>query len=374
MKKIYILTLITLIVSSCASNIHSNSNGVKKGKNPKNIILMIGDGMGLSQITGGMYMNNNKLNLEQFPYIGLHKSYPKDVDLITDSAAGATAFSCGCKTYNAAIGLNADSIRCKTILEFAEEHGLATGLVATCAIEHATPASFIAHIKNRDMYEPIAADFLKTDFDLLIGGGKKYFERRTSDDRNLLEELKKKGYQVSSSAEVELSDFKFGDKNVAYFTAEEHPVPASQGRDYLPLAGKKAVEFLKKKSEKGFFLMIEGSQIDWGGHAGKTDYITSEMIDFDNAIGEVLEFAKKDGETLIIVTADHETGGFCVLKGSTFGNVVGGFGDKFDEKSNSYYHTGTMIPVFAYGPGSENFSGIYENTAIFDKMKALFGF
>ena len=345
------------------------------GKKPKNIILMVGDGMGLSQITAGMYMNNNKLNLEEFAYIGLHKSYPKDKDLITDSAAGATAFSCGCKTYNAAIGVRADSSRCKTILESAEANGLATGLVATSTIVHATPASFIAHVTKRDMFEPIALDFLDTEFDLLIGGGKKYFERRTSDQRNLLDELKAKGYQVSSSGEEDLADVKFeGNKNVVYFTAEEHPVPVSQGRDYLPLASKKSVNFLKKRSKKGFFLMIEGSQIDWGGHAGKTDYITSEMVDFDKAIGEVLDFAKKDGETLIIVTADHETGGFAILKGSKLGNVVGGFGDKWDEKGNSYYHTGTMIPVFAYGPGSEYFSGIYENTAIFDKMKDLFGF
>jgi alkaline phosphatase len=368
-----ILGLVIFVLCSCASQ-KPISMITPTGKKPKNIILMIGDGMGLSQITAGMYMNGNKLNLEEFAYIGLHKNYPKDKDLITDSAAGATAFSCGCKTYNAAIGVKADTSHCKTILEIAEANGLATGLVATSTIVHATPASFIAHVKHRDAYEPIALDFMKTEFDLLIGGGKKYFERRTSDSRNLLEELKTKGYQVSSSGEEDLKDVKFGDKNVAYFTAEEHPVPVAQGRDYLPLASKKAVNFLKKRSKKGFFLMIEGSQIDWGGHAGKTDYITSEMVDFDKSIGEVLEFAKKDGETLIIVTADHETGGFAILKGSTLGNVIGGFGDKWDEKGNTYYHTGTMIPVFAYGLGSEYFSGIYENTAIFDKMKALFGF
>lgn len=343
------------------------------GKKPKNIILMIGDGMGLSQITGGLYHNNNKLNLEQFAYVGLHKSYPADKDLITDSAAGATAFSCGCKTYNAAIGVKVDTTPCKTILEYAEENGLATGLVATCTITHATPGSFIAHQKSRNMFEPIAADFMKTDVDLIIGGGKKYFERR-SDGRNLLDELRAKGYDVNSQAETELKDLNFGAKNMAYFTAEEHPLPVSQGRDYLPLAGKKAVDFLKKRSDKGFFLMVEGSQIDWGGHAGKTDYITSEMVDFDNTIGEILDFAKKDGETLIIVTADHETGGFTILGGSKLGNIIGGFGDKWDTKGETYHHTGTMIPVFAYGPGAEYFSGIYENTAIFDKMKVLFGF
>ena len=120
--------------------------------------------------------------------------------------------------------------------------------------------------------------------------------------------------------------------------------------------------------------MIEGSQIDWGGHAGSQDYIITEMLDFDKSINKVLEFAKRDGNTLVIVTADHETGGFAVLKGSKLGSIQGGFASPFDEKTKSRYHTGSMIPVFAYGPGAEQFAGIYENTAIFDKMKMLFGF
>jgi alkaline phosphatase len=373
MKKILILIAALSVLGSCQTA--KNVNGTAMGKKPKNIILMIGDGMGLSQITGGMYMNNNKLNLERFPFIGLHKNYPADKDLITDSAAGATAFACGCKTYNAAIGVRADSTPCKTILELAEEHGLATGLVATCSIEHATPASFIAHSKHRDDYQLIATYFTQTDIDLFIGGGKKYFDQRTVDNRNLCDELTKKGYQVTGNYNEELQNVPYTGKNLAYFTATEHPVPVAQGRDYLPFASKFAVDFLQKKSNgKGFFAMIEGSQIDWGGHAGKTDYITSEMIDFDKAIGEVLAFAEKDGNTLVIVTADHETGGFAILKGSKLNNIIGGFGDIMDEKTKNWYHTATMIPVFAYGPGSENFAGIYENTNIFDKMKKLFGF
>lgn len=369
--KCYYFVCLALLFSACASQHRSAHHKFKK---PKNIILMIGDGMGLSQITAGMYMNGNRLNLEQFKTIGLHKNYPKDIDLITDSAAGATAFACGCKTYNAAVGVKADTTPCKTILEHAEEHQLATGMVTTCAIQHATPGSFIGHVKHREMYEDIALGFLKTDIDLFIGGGKKYFERRKNDSRNLLDELRSKGYAISSLAENELDSYQFTKQNTAFFTAEEHPLPVEQGRDYLPTAVEKALSFLNHRSKKGFFLMVEGSQIDWGGHAGKPEYITSEMIDFDKAIGKVLDFAKADGETLVIVTADHETGGFCIRTGSTFGNIVGGFGDKWDEKNTTYHHTGTMIPVFAFGTGSEHFSGIYENTAIFDKMKMLFGF
>jgi alkaline phosphatase len=373
LKKIFFLSLIAVLLASCKTNrLH---NGFETGKKPKNIILMIGDGMGLSQITGGMYMNNNYLHLEKFPFVGLHKNYPAEQDLITDSAAGATAFSCGCKTYNAAIGVKADTTPCKTILELAEEHNLATGLVATCIIEHATPASFIAHVSHREKYEDIATYFPKTNFDLLIGGGKKYFDRRKTDNRNICEELTTKGYEVTGFFEKEIKDLTYNGKNLVYFTAEEHPLPAAQGRDYLPAASKFSTTFLDKKAnKKGFFLMIEGSQIDWGGHAGKTDYIITEMLDFDKAVGEVFDFAKKDGNTLVIVTADHETGGFAILKGSKLNNIVGGFGDVMDEKSKSWYHTGTMIPVFAYGPGAEHFAGIYENTSIFDKMKKLFGF
>jgi alkaline phosphatase len=160
------------------------------------------------------------------------------------------------------------------------------------------------------------------------------------------------------------------DKNFAYITADVQPLPASQGRDYLPLATHLSANFLKKRDEakqkKGFFLMVEGSQIDWGGHSNTTEYIVSEMIDFDKAIGQALDFARADGNTLVIVTADHETGGFAINKGSKMGDIKGAF--------TSDYHTGTMIPVFAYGPGAEQFMGIYENTEIFHKMKHLFGF
>lgn len=349
---------------------------MSSNQRPKNIIFMVGDGMGLSQISGGYYMNGGKLHLTEFPYTGLHINYPaEDSTIITDSAAGATAFSCGCKTYNGAIGVNKDSMPCETILEMAEKKGLATGLVVTCNIQHATPASFIAHAKSRADYEPISLDFLKTNIDLLIGGGKKFFDRRETDDRNLVDELKKKGYYVSDWNKEELSDIKLPMKqNLAYFTADVQPLTVEQGRDYLPQAAKLACNFLEKRSDKGFFMMIEGSQIDWGGHAANTSYIVNEMLDFNKAIGEVLDFARRDGNTLVIVTADHETGGFGLIKGSKMNNIKGGFADTKPDKAGSIYHTASWIPVFAFGPGAQEFTGVYENTALFDKMKKLFGF
>ncbi len=333
----------------------------KKDIYPKNIILMIGDGMGLGQISAGMYNQGNKTVLEEFPVIGIHK--PAAIDnLITDSAAAATSFACGIKTYNGAIGVNADTIPVKTILEEAEERGLATGLVATSTIVHATPASFIAHNKARKNYEEIAEDFLETEIDIFIGGGKKYFDRR-NDDRDLLSEFK--GYKISHYAEKELQEISLDTNfNIGYLTADADPIPAAQGRDYLVPASRIAVEFLDKKGTNGFFLMIEGAQIDWGGHANNSDYILTEFSDFDKAIAQVLEFVKRDGETLLIVTADHETGGYAIQPESTMDSLVTAF--------TSTYHTGTMIPVFAYGPQAERFAGIYENTEIYFKMRQAY--
>ena len=346
------------------SSIETESH--KLSKHPKNIILLIGDGMGLTQISAALYSNGNKLNLEKFPIIGLHKSYSSN-NLITDSAAGATVFSCGVKTYNGAIGVNQDSMPVKTILEEAEDRGFATGLIATSSITHATPASFIAHVKSRSDMQDIAEGFVNTEIDLFIGGGKKYFDRRDKDERDLYKELEAKGYRMSDYSKEDLQkvtiDFS---KNFGFFTADAEPLPFNQGRDYLVPAAKLAPIFLEKRSSKGFFLMIEGSQIDWGGHANDSKYIISEAIDFDNAIGAILEYAKEDGETLVIVTADHETGGYAINSGSKMGEIVGAF--------TTDSHTAALIPVYAYGPGAELFAGIYENTAIYDKMRYALGF
>jgi alkaline phosphatase len=324
--------------------------------------------MGVTQISAGLYSNGNKLNLERFSFVGLHKSYSGD-NLVTDSAAGATAFSAGAKTYNGAVGVDMDTLPVVTILELAEAAGLPTGLVSTSSITHATPASFIAHNRSRRNYEEIASDFLKTEVDLLIGGGAKFFNRRKTDQRQLVAELQNRNYVVDNFVKKDIQEISpSAAKNYAYFTADAEPLPFSQGRDYLVPAARLAPNFLDKRDtkNKGFFLMIEGSQIDWGGHANKSDYIISEMIEFDNAIGEVLDFAERDGETLVIVTADHETGGYAIQNGSKMGEIDGAF--------TSDYHTADLIPVFAYGPGAEAFAGMYENTVIFDKMKELLGF
>ena len=366
MQKLLLSLLSLAIISGCTMTMKRGlANETKQQlRKPKNIVLMIGDGMGLTQVTAALYSNHNTLNITNLPIIGLHKSYSYD-SLITDSAAGATAFAIGEKTFNYGIGVGPDTLGRNSILELAEIHGLATGMLTTCDITHATPASFIAHRRNRNLHEDIALDFLNTDIDLFIGGGKKYFERR-KDERNLCTELEQRNYYVTDFTREPLEMMVWPDRNVAFFTADIEPLPAEQGRDYLPLASSLSLNFLKNRSKEGFFLMIEGSQIDWGGHANNSNYIITETLDFDKAVGAVLEWAARDGETLVIVTADHETGGYAIITPSKMDSLVTAF--------TTPMHTADLIPVYAFGPGARYFSGVYENTDIFKKMKMLFGF
>lgn len=341
-----------------------NTTVVAQAKRPKNVILMIGDGMGITQISAGMYMNENYIALERMPVVGLHKSYSSS-SLVTDSAAGATAFSCGEKTYNGAIGVDKDTTAIETIFEFVENKGFNTGLVATSTIVHATPASFYAHEASRRSYENIAKQLVESEVDFFIGGGQQFFDKR-EDKRDLLKELQNKGWQVESYFDKTINEITPQISSpFAYLTALDDPLPVLQGRDYLLPASEMAIDYLNQKDQNknGFMLMIEGSQIDWGGHANKSDYIISEVIDFSQTIDKVLDFAEKDGNTLVVITADHETGGYAIQNGSKMDSIVGAF--------TSDYHTADLIPVFAYGPGAENFSGIYQNTDIHDKIKAL---
>lgn len=334
----------------------------KKSVQPKNIILLIGDGMGTAQVYAGFTAKKGIMNITGMPVSGFSVTNSAN-DYITDSGAGGTALSTGVKTNNGSIGVDANGQPVETILEMAEKRGLATGLVSTSSITHATPASFIAHTANRSKYSDIALDFLKTDIDVFIGGGYKDFAKR-ADSLNLIDSLKARGYFIARDLkEVNVKST----KRLAALLADEHMPQMSKGRgNMLSDATEMAISMLDK-NEKGFFIMIEGSQIDWGGHENNSSYVVDEVVDFDNAVGKALEFAKKDGETLVIVTADHETGGYGIIGGSiTEGTVQGAFLIKD--------HTATMVPVFAYGPGSKIFTGVQDNTDIFKKCLKLFGF
>ncbi len=327
-------------------------------KYPRNIILMIGDGMGLSHIYAAMTANGGHLYLENFRSIGFSKTYSSD-NYITDSAAGGTALSSGIKTYNGVIGVDPQKKPVPNIRELAESKGLKTGLVSTSAITHATPASFIAHVGSRSSYEDIAADFLKTGIDVFIGGGIQNFEER-KDGRNLSSELSAKGYQVVYDIE-NIQKVKSG--KLAGFTASQHNPPMPERGEMLVPATQTAINLLSQ-GKKGFFLMVEGSEIDFLGHENKTPGVILETLDFDRAVGAALKFAVSNTETLIIVTADHETGGMTINNGDyKTGMVVA--------KYTTGGHTGIAVPVFAFGPGAEQFTGFMENTDIAQKMMKL---
>ena len=333
---------------------------------PKNVILLIGDGMGLAQISAAMHMNHNSISFEKFPVIGLHKSHSYN-KLITDSAAGATAFACGVKTYYNAIGVDKDTIPCKTIIEEAEENNLATGIVVTSTLVHATPASFYAHQTIRTKYEEIAIDLVDSNIDFMVGGGKRYFDRREKDDRNLYKELQRKNYQIGNYFNSSVNQLSINtNKPIAFFTADTDPLPVDAGRDYLTPVTKKAMQYLEGCNENGFFLMVEGSQIDWVGHSNNGKLVVEEMLDFNKMVEAVLAYAAQKGNTLVVVTADHETGGMSLVKKPKM--------KKFKMEFTTNGHTATLVPVFAYGPSAELFRGIYDNTAINHKIRQALGF
>lgn len=369
MRKVYWIILISLFVMAggCTGNKGTVSNEkstktIVTGEKPVNIILMIGDGMGPTQIYAGMTVNHGSLNLERCTYTGFQKTYSAN-DYITDSAASGTAMATGTKTKNGMLGQDSSGTVVKSILEYARDNGLATGLVSTSAITHATPASFIAHVKSRNEYEKIARFFIRRGPDVFIGGGWDHFARR-KDGENLLDSLRQQGYVVVPSLDSVSAPLP---AKLAALTAPVHNPPVAEGRgNMLPKATRIALDILSKDPD-GFFIMVEGSQIDWGGHANDQDYVVTEMIDFDRAIKEALDFAEKDGHTLVIITADHETGGMSITGGDPEkGTLEAAFSTK--------HHTPIWVPVFAYGPGAENFTGIFDNTDIFKKCMALFGF
>jgi alkaline phosphatase len=335
------------------------SLGQNASKKPKNIILMIGDGMGLSEISSSLFFNEKSSNFLRFNTIGLSMT-SSSKELITDSSAGATAFASGIKTYNGAIGVDTDMKPAETIVEHVSKNNVATGLVVTSSVVHASPAAFYAHQESRRMYEEIAADLVKSDIDFFAGGGLQFFNKR-SDSIDLVAQLQQHNFEVHTQSLPK----KISEKKQAILLAEDGMPKISENRgEFLTNATMLAIGQLSKNSN-GFFLVVEGSQIDWGGHNNDADYLIKELIDFDKTIGAVLDFAKVNGETLVIVTADHETGGFSLsAEKGNYNKIIGSFSTRG--------HTATMVPVFSQGPGEELLGGIYQNTKIHTVLKQLF--
>ena len=337
------------------------------GAQPKNIVFIVADGMGLAHIGLAIHSTRQPINLERFPVMGLQKTHSKS-HLITDSGAAATALSCGLKTYNSAIGMGSDTTPCVNLMELAERANMKRGLVVTSSLAHATPGAFVAHQEFRGFREAIAADLVQADLDYVVGGGMMYFNQRFVDDRNLIEEMEDNGYFVGDYNNLSFKSFmKKSYQKAIYFTANIEPNTRLEGRAYFPKAVSHGLHFLDGLSDDGFFFFVEASQIDFAAHNNDKPYLVAELKDFDQMLSEVIMFAEEDGETLVVVTADHSTGGLALIGGKANSpNAKGEF--------STTRHTADMVPVFAMGPGAELFSGVYENTEIFEKIRSLAGF
>ncbi|TAE85007.1 MAG: alkaline phosphatase [Bacteroidetes bacterium] len=345
---------VVLITLQCVLSIALSAQHASK---PKRVIFLIGDGMGLSQISGAMSTYTGQNAFLRFPFIGLSKTSSAK-QYITDSGAGATAFSIGKKTYNHAIGVDADTVPLPTLFELAKQRKLSTGVVVTSSIQHATPASFYAHVGNRRLYDSISTFLLNGNCDIAIGGGADFIFNR-KDKRDLSAELKASGFLVINDTILkDIAATKY-----IYLLAKDGMPTMQKGRgDYLKRAAEQAVKNLST-NKNGFMLMIEGSQIDWGGHENNYKYMASELYDFNETINVVLDMAAKDKEMLVVVTADHETGGLAL---NEHDDPL-----RFSPIYTTKDHSGVMVPVFAYGAGAQEFAGMYENTEIFNKLVKL---
>ena len=332
----------------------SSINTFSQETNSTNIILMIGDGMGISQISSGMYSNNNYTSFEKSEYVGLIKSHSAD-ELVTDSAAAGTAMFSGIKTKNKVIGMDVNFNPVKSIFDICVEKGYSTAIIVTSTIVHATPASLYSSVESRYDYDEIASQLAISGINFFAGGGEKYFIDR-DDERNLIDEMN--DYFFADNLE---SFEKSTSNKIGYLTHYDDPTEKHLGR-YPSLTDlvKLTIEKLENLN-KPFLLLIEGSQIDWGGHDNDADHMISEMIEFDNTVNDVFNFSKEDLNTLVVVTSDHETGGTSIIDGNLQESEV-------IINYVSEDHTATMVPVFSLGPNSEKFKGVYDNTEIFNKL------
>ena len=348
----FLIIATALFSSSCCSN-----DKKQEPETAKNVIVMIGDGMGPAQVYSLILTNQEKTAFERFPYSGFpitmsasHKT--------TDSAAGGTAIAIGKKTNNGMVGMDPDSIPVPSMLELFAQKGKKTGVVVTCSVTHATPADFIAHNITRKDNEGIALEISeKEGLDVLFGGGRKYFTER-ADNLDLLGKMWQNGWNIYDS----LPQIEDNSAKTMVLTCRKHMEKAPKRGDFLPEATAKAIEMLD--NENGFFLMVEGSQIDFACHDNDSATLIAEMRDFNKTLNVVLDFAEKDGNTLVVVTADHETGGL------TFIDPEGKY-TRTDFHFSTGSHSAVFVPVFSYGPCAERFSGIMDNTEIISKIMEI---
>jgi len=344
-KKILVLISVSILfLTGCASN-HP----------PKNTILFIGDGMGFEQVkAASIYLNGkeNSLSFESFPYTGQASTHPASRE-VTDSAAAGTAMATGVKVNNGVISMRipGNSEKLPTALEYFKGMGKKVGLVSTTHITHATPASFGSHNKSRNNYKEIAKDYLNISKPHVLLGGGKYVKRKDAE---------KAGYTVVTNR----------DELLKHNTKSNAPLSGQFGKENMPYEAdgmgnlphlsdmtKTAIKVLEN-SDKGFFLMVEGGRIDHSGHANNLKQNIFETIEFAKAVQVAIDWAAKRNDTLIVVTADHETGGLKVTKNNGKGKLP-------DVTWSSGGHTGMDVPLYAVGKNAKLFKGKIDNTDIF---------
>lgn len=388
-----------------------------KNQQLKNVVFFIGDGMGIASVTGGRiwaHGANGSLNIEKMPFSGFVKTFSSS-DFVTDSAASATALASGVKTYNGAIGLTdpmldptGKSRPLETLVDLAKRMGKSVGVISTAGVTHATPASFYAHVPSREQEEDIAKQVLNSKLDLLMGGGRDAFLPVRKDKRNLVEELQAIGWKYTQTLEDLLALKPHAQDRVLGLFAGGHMAydldrkKANLSEPTLTQLVNFAVKHLSQ-NPAGYFLMVEGGRIDHAAHDNDAKNIFGDMHAFDLAIGSVLQERAED--TLVLVTADHETGGLALsgyksLEDSKAEGLLGkvtsfldddrylvsfasGPGAKRAKNDGSLYpslyyqaaaaHTAVDVPILASGPGAELFSGFMSNEDIPWKVCQLWG-
>jgi len=352
-----IILLILLVFNlSCSKRTKYNELDIQAADNNNtlNVIVLLGDGLGLGQITAAWYQQDY-LHLQDFPYSGLVLTQSSN-RFVTESAAANTAMMTGSKTNYGFLGIDPFENTLETLYEYTKKQDYKTGIITTSYMADATLAALFSHRKDRHQYEDIILDFYHNYPDFAVAGGQKHFDQR-NDGRNLLDSLSQKGVGIFYS----LSQMTTIDKLPALGMMHESLPPyLSDGRkDFLYQSSQKALDLF---ADKPFFLFIEGAHIDKAGHDTNIQNQLKETLEFDKVAGLALEYAKEHENTLVVVLSDHESGALTLLSGDNF------------EYTPNYAideHSGVMVPVFAYGPGAEEFTGIMDNTDIYFKIKDL---
>ncbi|MDO4758714.1 MAG: alkaline phosphatase [Rikenellaceae bacterium] len=353
MKPIYtLLFALPLLLAGCAPR--------AEAPEVKNLIFLIGDGMGLAQYAMLEIEQDYAPNaFTEADHVALTTTRSAN-NRVTDSAAAGTALATGHKTNNSMLGMLPDSTEVESMMERARDCGKATGLIASCYLQHATPASFYAHVPRRHLYEQITDHLALSRFDVLIGGGMRWLTEEH------LAHFNNEGYVLAKSIEeVEATS----SSRIAGILADEYLAHAPERGDVIPRATKKALETLAQDPD-GFMLMVEGSQIDGAGHANDPHYLLAEMEDFEQVVRIAVDFTRSHPGTLLVVTADHETGGLSLPSGkSDFTLSESGIDYRFGTGS----HSAIRVPAYLYGTGADGFEAMMDNTELSHRIEELMG-